>query len=73
MIYKEYPLSKDKRKSLTWSRFETEEQRRVNVARLEFCDISPSSFVTKDFNNWWQSHFSKIAKPFDACFAPMQT
>ncbi|MCH80697.1 hypothetical protein A2U01_0001469, partial [Trifolium medium] len=74
-IYNVYPLSKDKdkRKSLTWGQFESDEQRRVNVTRFEFHDLSPSFFMTEDFNNWWQNHFSKIAKSLDACFTPLQT
>ncbi|MCI64197.1 hypothetical protein A2U01_0085455, partial [Trifolium medium] len=36
-------------------------------------NISPSSFITEDFSNWWQRHFSNIAKPFDECFALVQT
>ncbi|MCI39132.1 hypothetical protein A2U01_0060362, partial [Trifolium medium] len=71
-VYDEYPLSKDNRKTLTWGRFESNEQRRVNVAHLVFSDISPSSYVTEDFDNWWKYHFLNIAKPYDDCFAPVQ-
>ncbi|MCI07749.1 hypothetical protein A2U01_0028818 [Trifolium medium] len=36
IVYNEYPLSKDNKKSLTWNRFESNEQHRLNVADLCF-------------------------------------